>query len=366
MKAFSIAVAAAMTVVCTTQASAFGYNTCLGENLRWSSDSKTLRASPVSFPTGYWRNGLQNGMDAFNLNPSKFRYSMTTDNGGVGRNNGQTEVWGGTGSILQGSPARAYWWYTCFWFFGDHVHLDELDIVFDYSSPWQWTANTTKSSLTGYAGSLRPLQTTACHEFGHGLALNHVSTEYNVMGTDYQHMHVNGSTGRAYMGEDAADGAAFLYGERAASWEDVGVVHWKYSGASGEYSDHTRTRIYTSSGGALPTYTVNSETGYRVSPGDTVLAEFTYENMGKSTQSNVRVGYYISMNDLITTLDTRIAATTFTLGRGNVMTTTVSLTIPVTLSTNTTYWLGAIIDNDDAIQEAVEWNNATYIPIRVQ
>ena len=366
MKALSISIVAAMSVICSTDASAYSYSTCLGENLKWSSNSKALRASPVSFPTGYWRDGLQDGTNAANLNPSKFRYSLTTDGSTLGRNNGQSEVWGATGSILQGSPARAYWWYTCFWFFGDHVHMDELDIVFDYgTSPWIWTAGTYKSSLTGYGGSLRPLQTTACHEFGHGLTLNHVNTEYNIMGSDYEHLSVNSSTARAYMGEDAADAAAFLYGERSGSWEDLGVVHWKYSGASGEYSDHTRTKIYTSSGGALPTYTVNSETGYRVSPGDSVLAEFTYENMGKTTQT-VPVGYYISTNAQITTSDTRIGSTTFTLGRGNVYTTTVRLTIPSTLSRNTTYWLGAIIDERDSISEAVEWNNATYIPIRVQ
>jgi hypothetical protein len=347
---------------------AFGYSTstCLGEKLKWDSNSRTVGASSVSFPSGYWRNGLQDGVNAFNLNPSKFRYSLATDGGGVGRNNGQSESWGGTGSILQGAPAIAYSYWTCFWFFGDIVHMDEVDIVFDYSSPWQWTADRAKSSLIRYTGSLRPLQTTAAHEFGHGLKLNHVNTEYNVMGTDFEHIHVNSSTARAYMGEDAADGATFLYGARSTSWEDVGVVHWKYSGASGEYSDHTKTQIYTSAGGALPTFTVNGETGYRVSPGQVVQAEFTYENMGKSTQSNIRVGYYISTNDLITTFDSRIGSGSFTLSRDNVYTRTVTLTIPKNLSTNTSYWLGVIIDDNDAITESVEWNNATYIPIRVQ
>ncbi len=361
-----VLIAAAAALVQVSPAIAYSYSTCLGEKLKWSSNSKTLGASGVSFPTGYWRNGLQDGINRFNLNPSKFRYSLGTDSGGVGRDNGQSEAWGDTGSILDGAPAIAYSYWTCYWFFGDHVHMNEVDVIFDYSmSPWQWTADTVKSSLIRYTGSLRPLQTTASHEFGHGLKLNHVNTEYNVMGTDFEHIHVNGSTARAYMGEDAADGAVFLYGARPDAWEDLGVVHWKYSGASGEYSDHTKTKLYTAAGGDLPTFTVNGETGYRVTPGVRVQAEFTYENMGKTTQSGVPAGYYISTNDLITTLDRRIGGATFTLSRGDVYTTRVTLTIPRDLSTDTSYWLGVVIDERGALREVVEGNNATYIPIRV-
>ena len=29
------------------------------------------------------------------------------------------------------------------------------------------------------------------------------------------------------------------------------------------------------------------------------------------------------------------------------------------------YWIGAIVDEKDDIDEAIEWNNATYIPIHV-
>ncbi len=356
----------AIALIATGQAFAFGYKTCLGEKIKWGSNSKTLRGNSVSFPAGYWYNGLSDGVNKFNLNPSKFRYSLTSESGGVGRDNGQSEVWGDTGSILKGAPAIAYSWWTCYWFFGDHVHMDEVDVIFDYGTPWQWTANSSKSSLIRYTGSLRPLQTTAVHEFGHGLKINHVNYEYNVMGTDFEHIHVNGSTARAYLGEDAADGSVFLYGARSGSWEDLGVVHWKYSGASGEYSDHTKTRVYNSSGGNLPTFTVNGETGYRVNRGQTVRAEFTYENNGKNFHGGVKVGYYVSTNDYISTWDRRIGGSWFDLGRGNVYTTTKTLVIPNDLNANQNYWLGVIVDEDDAISEAVEWNNATYIPIRVQ
>lgn len=357
---------ALVALALATPAFAYGYKTCLGEKLKWSSNSKTLGANSTSFPSGYWRDGLQDGINKFNLNPSKFRYSLATDTGGVGRNNGQSEAWGDSGSIMQGAPAIAYSYWTCYWFFGDHVHMDEVDVIFEYGAPWQWTANSTKSSLIRYTGSLRPLQTTAAHEFGHGLKLNHVNYEYNIMGTDFEHIHVNGATARAYMGEDAADGAVFLYGARSESWEDVGAVHWKYSGASGEYSDHTKTKVYNSSGGNLPTFTVVGETGYRVTPGQTVRLELSYENNGKSYQGNVKVGYFVSTNDYISTWDRRIGGSTFTLGRNDVYTTTKTLTIPGDLDTSRNYWLGAVVDETGSITEAVEWNNATYVPIRVE
>lgn len=350
-------------LLCASSAFAFSYKTCLGEKIKFSSNSRTTRPSTVSFPAGYWENGIRDTVTKFNRNPSNFRYNVSMDGGSVGRNNGENEIWGGTGSILSGAPAIAYQYWTCYWLFGDHVHMDEVDVIFDYGSPWQWTADTVKSSLIRYTGSLRAIQTTGAHELGHGLILNHVNTEYNIMGNDFEHIHVNGSTATAYTGEDAADGAVFLYGVQ--SWADVGVVHWKYSGASGEYSDHTKTVIYNTSNVVLPTVTVAGETGYRVTKGTTVRVEFTYENMGASTQNNIQAGYYISTNDLITTGDTRIGGGSWNLSRGDVLTTTVDVVIPNNLTSGTNYWLGVIIDENNAISENVEVNNATYIPIRI-
>src|SRR3546814_5059363 len=109
---------------------------------------------------------------------------------------------GDTGSILAGAPAVAYQYWACYWFFGDHVHMNEVDVIFDYGSPWQWTADTVKSSLIRYTGTQRAIQTTGAHELGHGLILNHVNTEYNIMGSDFAHIHVNGATakiGRAHV-----------------------------------------------------------------------------------------------------------------------------------------------------------------------
>ena len=350
------------------EAAAYSHSHCLGENLRWSGNGRTLRANSTSFPSGAWRNALQEAVDRLNLNPSNFNYGLTTDSGGVALGNNSSEVWGSTNSsILNGAPAIAYSYWTCYWFFGDVVHMDEVDIVFDYGTPWQWTTSTNKSNLLRYGGSLRPIQTTALHEMGHGLKLNHVNYEYNIMGTDFEHIHVNGSIARAYFGEDASDGIAHLYGTASPNKEDLGVVHWKYNTASGEYSDHIKTQLYDSSNNVITsTVTVDGEDHYRVSPGQAVRVQFSYENNGANTQSNVAVGFYVSTNSWISTWDTKIASTSMTLSRDKVFTTKNTVTVPYDLTPGNNYWLGAIIDDNGSLSEVVEWNNATYIPIRIK
>jgi len=365
MKNVFVGILLTVVVFTVSPAAAFSYKECLGAKLKFSSNTVTIRPSTVSFPSGYWENGIRNTVARVNENPSNLRYSVSMDSGSVGVG-GENEIWGTTDNdLLDGAPARAFQRWTCFWFFGNIVHMDSVDVIYDYNSPFQWTADTVKSSLIRYTGSRRALQTTGAHELGHGAILNHVNTEYNIMGNDFEHIHVNGSTARAYIGEDAADGLVFLYGTRSPAFEDLAVVHWKYSGASGEYSDHTKTVIYSAGGSTLPSVSVSGETGYRVNRGQVVQVEFTYENNGANTKNGVATGYYISTNDYITTLDRRIGGATWNLARGNVLTTTVALTIPNDLVPETNYWLGVIVDENGAISEAIESNNATYIPIQV-
>ena len=84
------------------------------------------------------------------------------------------------------------------------------------------------------------------------LGLAHSKSSYQIMGNDVTHIHANGNTTRAYFGEDAGDGAVFLYGEEEHDVEDVSLSHWKYGGYSGEYSTHVRTQMYALNGPLLP------------------------------------------------------------------------------------------------------------------
>ena len=349
---------------------------CNDKNVKWSSNSKTLRASSVSFPSGgTWWGGIEDAIDRFNENPSKFSYALAVDSGGVSIGNGSSELWfssdedvldcddDGTGC----APAIAYTDVVCYeyWWFGWETvtYVEEVDVAFN--TDVDWTVSTNTSRLIRYNGSERSIQATALHEIGHGARFKHEDDEYNIMGADFEHLHVNSSTARAYLGEDISDGLVHLYGTSSQNKEDLAVVHWRYEGPDGGYSDHDKTEITSSSGGALSTTTLNGETTYKINAGDTVKVQFTYENNGANTQSAVQVGFYVSTNNLITTWDTRLGGTTMTLGRNDVYTTTHNVSLPSTLISGEYYWLGAIIDENDTLSEEVEWNNATYVPIKI-
>ncbi len=350
------------------EAAAYELKRCGDQNIKWNSNNVTLMASNNSFPTGTWRNGIQRAVDLTNQNPSNFRFTLVSNTGGVALSNGQNEVWGSTDTagILQGAPAIAYTPSTCLRFAGITVSgIDETDVIFDYSSPWRWTTSTTKTNLILYGGSLRALHTTGVHEFGHSLGLSHENDEYNIMGRDFEHLYANGSTASGYLGEDAADATVALYGLRSGAFEDVALVHWRWSGRSGEYSDHDRTRLFSCSGLELPRTTIGGEPGYRVNRGQCVQLELTYENNGRAFQSGIAARYYISTNDYISTFDRQIGVGNWNLGRAQVATTRVTLTVPNDLTPARNYWIGGVLDPNNAIREFNESNNATYIPIRI-
>lgn len=333
-----------------------------GKKQTWSGNSTSARINTGSF-SGATLDAVRRGVDAVNQNPSPFSISATTETGGVGSGNGQNEIY--ADSIDPPGVARMR--YTCYWLFGWHYGLDEVDIVLD-TTGMSWTTSQAKTDNASYGGPFNTIDSVITHEAGHYLGLMHVNSEYNIMGDSWRHHATNGATARTYFGEDASRGARILYGTQSSAFNDVGVSHWRRTGASGEYSSHGRTRIRNQTNTAdLSTVGVNGETGYRVSRGQTVQAEFTIENNGKSDASNVKYGLYVSTNDTISTLDRRIGGGSYgTINPSNPDTQLLQVTIPADLTLNTNYWLGMIIDEDNAISEVTGNNNAAYIPIRVQ
>lgn len=333
-----------------------------GKKLRWGGNSTTARINTISF-NGSNLTAVRRGIDATNRNPSPFSINDTTENGGVGSGNGQNEIWASSIS----PPGEARMRYHCYWFFGWHYGLDEVDIVLD-SSGRSWTSSTSKSNNFAYTGTRLPIDAVINHEAGHYLGLMHVNWEYNVMGDSWRHHHTNGSTASTYFGEDAAHGSRVLYGTQSSSFNDVSVSHWRRTGASGEYSSHGRVRIRNNANTAtLSGITIGGEPGFKVSRGAVVRPEFTLENNGKSTHSNISYGIYISTNDYISFWDRRIGGGTLgSLHPANVLTTTLPVFIPWDLTAGQNYWLGIIIDEDNDIAEVSGSNNRAYTPVRIQ
>lgn len=339
---------------------AFAYNLlkCGNKNLNWAGNQYHTRASAVGFPAGPWRNALADVVNHWNKNPSKLRYSIQWNEPGVGMGNGQNEVWWTSGF---GAPAIANWWYNI-----NSCKFNEVDIRFDNTVAYHYTQN--KSQLKPYGGSYRPFQTTAMHEFGHAGGLGHEADTYNIMGQDWDHIHANGSTARAYAGEDASAGMVASYGKTGGYREDLGVVHWRYDeDTSGQYSWHERTRILTTANVEHAKVAGTKEPTYWVSPGKRFKLELSFENNGKSSK-RVKVCYYLSTNDYISTFDTLLATRMITVNPNGdpwgVWTSQYTLTLPKNLPGLKNYWVGAKIDCDSKVSETYEWNNATYVGIR--
>lgn len=342
------------TLIATTSSFASTWQMCGATRVKWAANGYTMRASAAGFPVGAWRTALDATRARFNQSPSRMRYYVQWDEPGVALGNGQSEVWWSNGF---GAPAVCYTWWN------GSCQLVEADIMFDNTVAY--STSTTKTALTPYGGASRPFRTTAMHELGHAQGLGHTSDRYSIMGQDWDHIHANGSTATAYPGGDAVAGSVTTYGIIAGALEDVGVAHWRRTGASGAYSTHDRIRVMNTSNVELGKFFSGGQPVYNVNKGQTVKLEMTYENMGKTSPITTNLAFYVSTNDTISNIDTFLGNGSVTLSRGTATTNNSFLVIPNNLVSGTTYYLGVIIDSTGSYGEYVEGNNATYTAIRV-
>ena len=354
----------ALSCVLNHPVRAYEYYTSSGSKVRWDDTSVKLRMSEISFPEGSaWAEAFETAINQWTKNPSPFWFYTQYGDGSISTNNSQSEVFfTDDDSFLDDAPAATLLAYR-----GDEIQWADIGFYSGSDTDRDFMSGDTASSSEGYGGSHRPFISTAIHELGHALGLDHEDDEYNMMGTSYTHLGCNAGTLIFGPGEDASDGAVFLYGLYSEDYEDVGVTHWKYLGRDGHgYSTHTRTVVKNSSGTTLAVHAgTEDDPCYEVTSGQIVKVEFTLENNGKHTQSPL-VGYYLSSNNNISTHDTLLATRTPTIGRNSVYTTDYTVTLPGTLISGHTYYLGIIMDKDDTISEVREGNNATYVGIYVK
>lgn len=333
--------------------SAGAYNT-IG---RWRTNQITMRASSSGFPAGNaFRTSLGTVVSRFNQNPSNQSFALIYDDTSVALGNRQNEIWFSTSS--QYNPAVTYYWKD------SSGYLVEADVIF-YSAV-AWTTSMVKTNLVTYGGSRRPFETTAMHELGHAAGLNHEEGEYNIMGADWNHIHLNGTTCRSYVGEDANAGLVALYGLYSAGVrEDLAVTHFKYKGFSGAYSTHQPCGMFTSTDVLLASSTFAGQRRYAVKRGSQAKVEFTYENEGESGQAT-NIGFFVSTDSLITTADRLIATQRIIVARADVDTLRHLVTIPSDLVVGQTYYLGVIVDHDNRLIEVDANDNAAHHAILVQ
>ncbi len=236
-------------------------------------------------------------------------------------------------------------------------YIVEADVLIDSTTSLEYYA--AREDGWAYGGSSRPMVPLLLHELGHALGLSHENAVYNVMGIEYSFLVSNGDDYTPYLGADASAGLRSLYGSDASS-HDLTVSHWRYDSASGAYSRHRRTGLKTSAKTTPTSSTVDGETAYEFAAGSTVQVEATYENAGVSNKT-ATVRYYLSSDREITTSDTYLGYKSVSFTASGPTTSSTSVTLPSTLSTGTTWFIGAVVDPSNTVSETNEDNNAAYL-----
>jgi len=349
---------------------AWGSRYVVDAPIRWHSDTNTVgfKIQPVSFPVGSsFRTGLLDAIAILNRNPSLIRTRLNPDSDWVSVSNGVNEIWFTDNSlVLMGAPAICISHFNPFalgvW------NMTEADVIFSTSETY--TASRNAWDTWPYMGAARPLQTTALHELGHAMGLMHENRLYNIMGEDWTHVNLFGTTLIPTLGEDATTGLVRIYGANSTVRPDVAVSNYKYLGVSGEYSTHQRTTLRAAITGETAIAFTDpldpiepNQLSFYVKAAQLITVEFTFENNGPTSLPRTMSHIVLSDNRTISSRDRFLQAQAIPMSKDRPTTRTFLIRLPADLVPGQRYYVGAIIDAENTLIEATKRNNTSYIPL---
>ena len=322
---------AAILAVMAGSAQATSWSTCSGNNIRWNQGWTNMYINTTSFPAGsVWDARLQNAMWHWNnVKGSRFNFYVGRDTDGTySHSNGVNEIFfssADAGSALAVTSKRSH----CYWLFGWNYGIDETDIAFNTSLSWNVGPLNYNNLWSPWS-----FESVALHELGHALGLGHEDRWMATMNSVYTSGPLGYNKEWDPLGDDRV-GARILYPDGTTETDVAGSA---FKG--------TKSLISSPSSAARGSY---------------VTIQFTFSNLSTSTKS-FDIGFYLSTNDYISTSDRWLGTNYGAWGSaGFIGTFSRTLYIPTTVAPGT-YYLGFLIDPNNAQGEANESNNNQPMP----
>lgn len=214
--------------------------------------------------------------------------------------------------------------------FGTKYGYKESDIAVNSNYSWTTAAEHDR------AGNPYNFDIVMEHELGHASGLLHENRYVDTMNSNYPN---GGSTQRTEEPHaDARNGMRILYGTNTSLTD---LVALRYNGGN--------------SAKLNAVYQAGTSTG-RAGLGDAVEIEYTLMNYSTTTQS-VPVYFYISTDSYISSGDTYVGYTSWSMPAGSQVTAKKTIIIPSYLGVNRSYHFGYRIDPYNNIAEKSKLNN---------
>jgi len=305
----------------------------------WFGDAQTSIGS-ISFPAGsVFRNDLERAIGRWNsIRGMSFEFDpIVTSPANFGSGNGRNELVFATNARVDGALAVTRSIRHCF--FGLVGMIAEADIEFNVSSNWE-TGFHDPTLVEGNPS----FRFTAVHELGHFLGLDHEDNRMAVMMTTASAFWGEGGDVSHHPFPDDATGSRTLY-SFSNDEADLAISNFRFVGSNA-------TSLIVGGMQAVPR-------------GGTFVTGFAFGNVGNTNIDTFNAVIVLSSNQIISSFDRVIANLTgfSTPGFYGDFTFTVGMPSNMPLGD---FFVGAILDPQNAIAEERESNNRVVFPQRIR